>query len=204
MTDASFVASIIEQLNKGGPLRDPRPPSNDPQTDQNPLAAYVASEVQRSVNRVRMLRTFKPRGKMLEMIEASPTIADYRKAARLLRQASAALCKVALFDEQRLAIPEMERISQELDRVWRAPPAHANALKYLCSNEAFDLMTFFSAKPPTNTKGGRFRTIAALLYQAVTGRPCDPDAMERSTDLVLRDRKRGSSNPNARGRLVAK
>ena len=200
--DADLVVEIIDQLKEGGPLRDPRSPPDD----RTPLEAHVAWEVQRSIDRVRLLRTDWSPAALAELraqhglepvtIAEPVTLADLRKAARLLRDASAALHKVALFDDHRLAVPEIERISQELEGVRQIPPERAHALKYRSAAEAFDLMSI-SAKPPTGSNDGAFRIIAARIYAAVNevddGEKVDD--IKRACDLVLADRKK--YNPNA-------
>jgi hypothetical protein len=188
VTDTGLVASIVSELREGGPLRERRPPSDDPQTDRTQLADYVASEVQRSIARVRRRRMPPEIEAKLPPAVKAVTIADFRKAARLSRDLAAALRKVALFDDQRSLIPELERISQELGRVQQIPSAHADALKYRCAREAFDLMAF-SAKPPTAYEDWPFQTIAALLYG--TG---EPHHMKRACDLILRYEKKSNRN----------
>jgi hypothetical protein len=95
------------------------------------------------------------------------------------------LRKIAFTDEQREAVRQLEAVRQ-------TPPAHANALKYHCAKEAFDLMGF-SAKAPTGMPGGPFRTIADRLYAAVTGEPPYSDAtMRRACGLVLDDQRKNN------------
>jgi hypothetical protein len=171
--DADLVAWIVEELEKGGTLKDPR----HPEDRRTSLADHVRYEVQRSLNSVRLLQTFK----WPDHVPPLPTAADYRKAAQALR-------KVAFTEAQRTAIRELEAV-----RV--LPPERMNALKYQCAAEAFDLMTFFSAKPPTGTERGPFRTIAVLLCEAVTGQRHDKIDMKRACGAVLRDRRK--YNPNA-------
>jgi hypothetical protein len=186
----SSVAAIMEQLLRGGPLMDPRPPSDDPQVERVPLPDYVAREIQRSFDRVSRQQTYDlPPGVEI------PTPADFREAVRLLRAGAAALRKVARFDDHRAIIPEMERIAQELAKVQQFPPEGADVLKHRCAGEAFDLMTFFAANLPTSTEGGPFWTIAALLHEAVTGEPHTDVSMKRACDYALNDRKQ--FHPNA-------
>jgi hypothetical protein len=158
--DSDLVASIITELKKGGALCDPRP------YDRSlPLSDYVLSEVQRSLDRVRKLLTYKPSTPSL-------TLSDYRKAAKALR-------KVVFTDEQREAIRQLEAVQQE-------PPERADARKYHCAAEAYFLMACFSAKEPTGTDEGPFQIIAAYIYEAVTGH--EASDMKRSCALVLRER----------------
>jgi hypothetical protein len=60
-------------------------------------------------------------------------------------------------------------------------------LNYRCATEAFDLITFFSAKKPTSY---RVRMIAALIYEGVTGKPHTDANMTRSANLVVADRRK--------------
>jgi hypothetical protein len=180
--DVRLVASIVNELKGDGSLKDPRRPP--PADDQTPLEAHAAQYVQNSINTIRWLQTYKSPVPVTK-------IKDIRKAARLLRNASATLSKFAFTPAQRLAVPEMLRISKELDTARAVPPERADPLKYWCASEAFDLMDFMSAKPPTGYENGPFQTIAAMLYEAVTGKPPASRGvdMKRSADLVLRDRR---------------
>ena len=64
---------------------------------------------------------------------------------------------------------------------------HANYdhAKHLSSQSAHVLMKGMSEKKITGTEGGEFRTIASLLYEAISGLP-DTD-LKRSCDSVLRN-----------------
>jgi hypothetical protein len=64
---------------------------------------------------------------------------------------------------------------------------HANYdhAKHLSSQSAHVLMKGMSEKKITGTEGGGFRTIASLLYEAISGLP-DTD-LKRSCDSVLRN-----------------
>jgi hypothetical protein len=64
---------------------------------------------------------------------------------------------------------------------------HANYdhAKHLSSQSAHVLMKGMSEKKITGTEGGGFRTIASLLYEAISGLP-DTD-VKRSCDSVLRN-----------------
>lgn len=198
------VALIIEQLERGGPLKDPRPPAADRSI---PLADYVRREVLRSIDRIPLRQTYKPpEGYQLETGQWVPlpklSEADYQKAATLLRKAAEALRKVAHTERHRLVIPEMESVAREIGAVRQVPPVRANKLKYLCAGEAYDLMTFFSVRKgpkrnfwdwqPADTEDGPFRKITEAIYKAVTGKsPDDNDSsMERACTLVCRDRRK--------------
>jgi hypothetical protein len=163
--DADLVASIVEELEKGGALKDPR----HPEERRTSLAGHVRHEVQRSLNRMRLLQSYKwPDG------APKVTEADVKKAVTVLRS-------IAWTEEQRAVLDQFDAVRQY-------PPEGVNALKYRCAAEAFDLMTFFSVKPPTGTEAGPFRNIAALLFEAVTGQPHTDVDMKRSTDRVRTDR----------------
>jgi hypothetical protein len=73
------------------------------------------------------------------------------------------------------------------------PPERADKLKWGCAVEARFLMTvYFSEQKPTGTAGGPFLTIAALLYEGVTGEKSTDVSMKRACEavLLLRARKR--------------
>jgi hypothetical protein len=168
--DTQLVALIIDELKYGGTFNDPR----HPEDCRTSLADHVRYEAQRSLNRVRLLQTYK----WPDDVPPAPTTADFRKAAKALR-------KVAFTEEQRAAI-------NQLEAVWQEPPEHANALKYYCAAEAYFLMEMFAAKAPTGSAGGPFQKIATAIYEAVTGKR-EGDKMadvKRSCDLVLRSRRR--------------
>jgi hypothetical protein len=57
--------------------------------------------------------------------------------------------------------------------------------KHLSARSAHGLMQGLSKRKITGTEGGRFRTIANLLYEAISGLP-DAD-LKRACDSVLRD-----------------
>jgi hypothetical protein len=193
-SDAAIVADIIAQLGKGGPLNDPRA---RPEDRLAPLAElhiqdkryfdalyaesaareskreYVRREVQQSLNRVRLQLDPWPQGRPA----AAPpirTLADYRKAAKALRE-------VSFTEEQREAIRQLEAVEQE-------PPERSNALKHYCAAEAYFLMEMFSARAPTGYEAGTFRTIAVLIYEAVSGE--DRANLERACEAVLHSRRR--------------
>jgi hypothetical protein len=193
-SDAAIVADIIAQLEKGGPLNDPRA---RPEDRLAPLAElhiqdkryfdalyaeaaareskreYVRREVQRSLNGVRLQLDPWPQGRPADAPPAR-TLADYRKAAKALRE-------VAFTEEQREAIRQLEAVEQE-------PPERGNALKHYCAAEAYFIMEMFSAKAPTGYKAGTFRTIAVLIYEAVSGEA--QANLERACETVLHSRRR--------------
>jgi hypothetical protein len=162
--DQRVAAVIVDELEKGGALNDPRHYSRP-----IPLSEHVRNEVRRSLARVRMLRAYKS-------ATSDPTLADFRAAARGLR-------KVAFTDEQQTAIQQLEAVRQE-------PPERADALKYRCAAEMYFLMEGFSAKGPTGSDGGPFQTGTGYIYEAVTGRASQD--MKRACALVLRERRRPS------------
>jgi hypothetical protein len=162
-TDAKLVASIVEELEKGGTLRNMRPHLDE---------GRLTREAQRSIERVRRLHTTKlpngyldETGKWVELPKR--TAADYHKAGKAVRK---------------LGLTEL---ADRWETVRQTPPPRADALKYRCALEAFDLMTF-SAKKPT---GYRVRIIAALIHEGVTGKYTDVD-MKRSAELVVTDRRK--------------
>ena len=163
--DADLVASIVEELEKGGALKDPR----HPEERRTSLADHVRDEVQRSLNRMWLLQSYKWPDCVPKVTEA-----DIKKAVTVLRS-------VAWTEGQRAVLDQFDAVRQY-------PPDGVNALKYRCAAEAFDLMTFFSAKPPTGTEAGPFQNIAALLFEAMTGQPHTDVHMKRSTDRVRTDR----------------
>jgi hypothetical protein len=154
------------------------------------LAAHARTEVQRSIERIRLLRTYKPpaevevegeikiAGKLVKRRVALPklTLSDFRKAAKALR-------KVAFTEAQQTAV-------RQLEAVWQEPPERADALKHYCAAEAYFLMQCFSVVAPTGYEGGSFLTIACLIHDAVTGRTISAIGMKRSCDLVLRNRRK--------------
>jgi hypothetical protein len=171
--DKRLVADIVEQLERGGPFNDPRPRPEDRLTL---LAEHIPSEVQRSIDRMCMLRTFRP-----PRWYPKRTAADYRKLGRLLRKMG-----FTAFAEQ---IGASDHVTQE-------PPPRADAVKYYCASEAFFLMEMFSAKGATFTTGGPFQIIAQKLYEAVTGKEVD---LERACDWVLKQRRKSRQHRTAAG-----
>jgi hypothetical protein len=204
--DQDLVADIVAQLRRGGPLRDPRLPpvdKEDPRrfleamrdrpeqfADPRTLPAHARFEVQRSIDRILFLQTYKPPRQL-------PAASDFRRAAAMLR-------RIAITAEQikRAGAVEPDGHRHGFEAVWQEPPERGwSPLEYRCAVEAFDLMTFFSAKPPVSTArdtkksiGPRkrkrftsFQVIAALLYQATAC--CKPSHnLEHACDRVLRER----------------
>ena len=159
-----IVADIVEQLKKGGPLRNPFErayPTTAP-------IDYVRIEVQRAIDRIQLRRD-----PTKSVRRPKVTAADYRKLGRLLRKTGH-----TAYAEQ---IGASEHVRQE-------PPPRANALKHYCADEAFFLMEMFSTKAPTFSEGDPFRIIAEKLYEAVAGRK-DAD-MERACDWILKERRK--------------
>jgi hypothetical protein len=152
------------------------------------LAAHARTEARRSIERVRLRRTYKlpaeieveikSAGKLVKRQIALPklTLSDFRKAAKALR-------KVAFTEAQQTAV-------RQLEAVWQEPPERAGALKHYCAAEAYFLMQCFSVVAPTGYEGGSFLTIACLIHDAVTGRTISAIGMKRSCDLVLGNRRR--------------
>jgi hypothetical protein len=168
--DDYLAALIVRDLAKGGTLKDPRHPDER----RTSLADHVQGEARRSIERERRLHTTKlPNGYFdgAEKWVALPkvTAADYHKAGKAVRKLGR---------------------TEDADRweaVWQTPPPRADVLNYRCTAEAFDLITFFSAKKPT---AYRVRMIAALIREGVTGKPHSDVDMRRSANLVVRDRRR--------------
>jgi hypothetical protein len=169
-SDAAIVADIIAQLERGGPINDPRARPEDRLT---PLGGHARREVQRSLDRVQLQLDPRPQGWPADAPPAR-TLAEYRKAAKALRE-------VAFTEEQREAIRQLEAVEQE-------PPERSDALKHYCAAEAYFIMEMFSAKAPTGYETGTFRTIAVLIYEAVSGE--DRANLERACETVLHSRRR--------------
>jgi len=186
-SDQHLVASIIDELKRGGPLNEPR---RHRSADSPALLDHVRNEVQRSIDRGRerpkltlptfyYVETQHPNGEWVEdqFVELPKrTSAGYRTLGRLLRKMGF------------VAIAEQIGAS---DAVMQEPPPHphADALKYYCAREMFNLLKWFSPTDPTGTANGPFRVGAARLYEAVTGvRDDDEDAsMKRACDWVLKN-----------------
>jgi hypothetical protein len=189
--DDYLVASIVGKLAKGGALKDPRPGDR-----QTPLADHALAEARRSLERARRLTgelldqatgNFKScieqhieqqvdseKGradarKRLSELPSRPTAADYHKVGKAMR-------KVGRTED-----------ADWWEAVWQTPPPRADVLNYRCAAEAFDLITFFSAKKPT---AYRVCMIAALIREGVTGKPHSDVDMRCSANLVMRDRRR--------------
>jgi hypothetical protein len=144
------------------------------------LADYLQREVQRSLDRVRLLSTYitstDEQGREHRFpVPPVRTLADYRQAAKALR-------KVAFTETQRAAARQLEDVEQE-------PPERSNPSKHYCAAEAYFLMELFSgeAKPSTYSEGA-FRTIAVLICEAVSGE-AQVD-LERACETVLHSRRR--------------
>jgi hypothetical protein len=195
--DRRLGADIVAALQKGGPFKDPwarlpdhsaRPNTTHlgrPNTpDEHPYAGmapadFVAIEVQRSIDRVR-LRNKPPSW----VPKITATAADYRRLGRLLRKMG--------MGYERWDVQEEPRLAEQLgasDDVVQEPPARArDPLMHYCAAEAFDLMELFSATPPTFYEDGSYQIITQKLYEAVTGKA---DAtVERVCDWVLTARRR--------------
>ena len=159
----AIVTDIVAELKKGGPLRNPferRYPATAP-------ADYVAGEVQRSINRIRVRRDYKRPPNIPKV-----SVSDYRTLGRLLRKTG------------HTEYAEQHGFSDRRQE----PPPRANALKHFCADEAFCLVEWFSPKPATFSEDGPYHMIAQQLYEAVTGKR---DAnMERACDWVLRERRK--------------
>jgi hypothetical protein len=180
--DQHLVASIIDELKRGGLLNEPRRHFS---ADSPALLDHVRNEVQRSIDRIRqrqtsVLPTFyyaetkHPDGEWVEdqFVELPKrTAADYRTLGRLLRK----MGFTALAEQMGAS----EHVVQE-------PPPRADALNHCCADEAFFLMQMFSIK---DSKGEAFRAIAEMLYEAVTGKEAIKFGMERACDWVLRERR---------------
>jgi hypothetical protein len=169
--DADLVASIVEELEKGGAFRDMRPHVDEER--RTSLADHVRNEAQRSIQRARLLHTtklpdgyFDGAGKWVA--QPKVTAADYHKAGKAVRK---------------LGYTE---VAARWEATRQTPPPRANALKYQCAAEAFDLMAFSAAKPTSY----RVRIIAALIHEAVTGKPYSDVYMENSAELVVTDRRK--------------
>jgi hypothetical protein len=185
--DDYLVASIVGKLAKGGALKDPRPGDR-----LTPLADHALAEARRSLERVRRLTgglldraagNFKSCieqqvdseagraavRKRLSELPSRPTAADYHKVGKAMR-------KVGRTED-----------ADWWEAVRQTPPPRADVLNYRCAAEAFDLITFFSAKKPT---AYRVRMIAALIREGVTGKPHSDVDMRCSANLVMRDRRR--------------
>jgi hypothetical protein len=182
--DDYLAASIVRELERGGALKNPFArgyPSTAP-------ADYVRIEVQRSLDRVRSLQNgdvekliheLRTKGKLPPT--PTPNIRKIKKAVTVLRS-------IAKFEDQSTVLDQFNAFRQE-------PPERVNALKWHCAAEAFDLMTFFSAKPPTGTPTGPFWEIAAMIYEAVTGETHTDVNIKRACDAILAARR--EHNPNA-------
>jgi hypothetical protein len=157
--------SLAAELAKGGTLIDPRAPKYR----TSALDEYLRSEVQRSVQRIRMLRRIKR-----PLDGPMPTAAELRRLGR-------ALAKVAFTTTQAMAARELEAVDGE-------PPDLACAIKYHCASEACYLIGCFSMRPGehlNSLEGGRFRVVTKTLYEAVTG---EADAnVSRACDHVLKN-----------------
>jgi hypothetical protein len=183
--DIDLVAAVVRELEMGGALKDPRPRPEDRLT---PLADYVLVEVRLSLYRVRSLQNgdvekliheLRTRGKL----PPTPNI-NIRK----IKKAVTVLRSIVRFEDQ-------SAVLDQFDAFWQEPPERRKALKWRCAAEAFDLMAFFSAKPPTGTPTGPFQEIAAMIYEAVTGETHTDVNIKRACDAILAARRK--HNPNA-------
>jgi hypothetical protein len=167
-SDAELVAAIVDELGKGGAFHDPRHCENR----ADALAVHVSATVQRSLELARFKwDEFKWPGPVPPRL---PTAAMLRRAAKAYRAA-------AFTDEMRAEADRLEAIEV-------LPPTNADALKWRCADEAYFLFEMFSAAAPTGSAGRPFQTVAALIYEAVTG--LGNDDMKRSTDFVLQRKRR--------------
>jgi hypothetical protein len=147
--EIDHYGSLARELAKGVTLVDPRAPKYRTSS----LDEYLRSEVQRSVQRIWMLRRIRRPldGPMLTAAE--------------LRELGRALAKVAFTTTQAMAARELEAIEGE-------PPDLACAIKYHCASEACYLIGCFFGRPAdhlNSSEGGRFGVVTRKLYEAVTG-----------------------------------
>jgi hypothetical protein len=178
--DQRLVDDIVAALQKGGPVKDPWarvPDGKHPYAGMAP-ADFVAIEVQRSIDRVRL--RVKPPSWMRKI---TATAADYRRLGRLLRKMGMGHEQ---WNEQEPLLAEQLGASDHV--VQEPPPRARDPLMHYCAAEAFDLMELFSATAPTFYEGGSYQIITQKLYEAVTGK-ADASA-ERVSDWVLTERRR--------------
>jgi hypothetical protein len=167
--DAEIVAEIVAELKTGGDLNDPR---LRPER-LTPLAEFVQREVQRSLDRIRLLKDFKQPANW----PVAPSMADIRKAAKAFRKV-----KSLFINDDQMIPKKLEMFAAGRQE----PPPHGVAMKFQCAAEAFFLMEYFTTLCPTNYVSGPCCGIARLIYEAVTGK-CDD--MRRSVTLVLKNRR---------------
>jgi hypothetical protein len=154
------VAEIVDQLKRYD-INDPRPLRGR----AVPLDDYVAAEVRRSYERVRIV---PPGG-------AVPPAAKLRHFG-----------KFAL--KYGMGIPA--GLAMLWSRYKPEPPPGADAFKYRCADEAFFLVETFTQKMPTGAVDGPFCTIARYLYDS----NADGHPLKRACEWVLGQRRKFPRN----------
>lgn len=79
-------------------------------------------------------------------------------------------------------------------RVAGGVSGHVDRAKAVCAEGAYDLIVKFSKRRPSGTVDGRFRTIAGLLFQALSGQQ-NVD-LKRACDSQIRRRRRQLNRPS--------
>jgi hypothetical protein len=195
---SATVEHVVRELKKAGPLNDPRIAEVKLASGEYvpnpmrtiPLRQHVREEVQRSIERVSLkfpdlspdaaARMQAAERQAMAMMQAQR---DYAKAAKSLRKT-----------QHPALIAEADRMERSF---WQEPPARSNMLKGRCAEEAYDLMTWFSAKPPNGSATGAYRKIAELIYGAQATKVANlkrgkkgVDNLKRACDRVLKERRR--------------
>jgi hypothetical protein len=168
-----IVEKIVEQLGRGGILNDPRPLAQR----TTPLEDHVRAEVRRSWKRV------------LEPPELPPDFVPSPEAQRAME---------AVHRTQRAYVKALRQtglpaLAAGADRVentlWQEPPPRSNTRAYLWAAEVYDLMTWFSAKPPTGYAMGPFRTMVRVVFELDGAKPVE-NCERAASYFVLKSRHR--------------
>jgi hypothetical protein len=88
-------------------------------------------------------------------------------------------------------------------RLIKAPDPRSKPMQWVCAESADALIYEFSRNPATGTTEGPLQTIAALLYEAVTGKHKPNRGLKRAVDGMIKS-WRGLDSMGGRGRPLGK
>jgi hypothetical protein len=179
--DEEIISEVIEELERGGPLDDPRNLNlkHEPASvwKFGSVDAFARVEIKRVIDRLR-----SPLSVTLPKVLSH---ADIRQSQEHLRQALELLAGLPIVATIR------DAYEQSL-KLWRSPPERCTKAKYACADEAYYLIEMFHRDRPdgrrvaTLADKGMFLRIAVHLYEALSD---DSEADMRDVcRYVLEDR----------------
>ena len=152
--------------------------------------------------------------KIAANVDQWPRVADVRRQAAEARKTLAQLRAELARDPLRRFIDPHIAISQSVEgldrldeilantRLIKGPDPRSKPMQWVYAESADALIYQFSRKPATGTAEGPLQTIAALLYEAVTGK-CKPNRdLKRAVDGMIKS-WRGLDCMGGRGRPLS-